>query len=56
MDQSEQEQLEQKYKELLDRYSDQLPNPNHYPRQFQYYVNMLTWQKNLEKLAVDSKK
>lgn len=56
MDQSEREQLEQKYKELVDRYGDELPVAIHYPRQFKYFVNMYLWHKELEKIGVDSKK
>ncbi len=48
------EQIRQKYQNLVDRYNDQLPDPTTEPRRFQYYVTLLNWNEQLEKLAVDS--
>lgn len=48
-------QAEKTYKELVDRYGSELPNYVHEPRRFQHYVNIYSWNKQLEKLAVDSK-
>jgi hypothetical protein len=49
------EQVRQRYEKLLEQYGDQLPCPTVEPRRFQYYVTLLNWKEQLEKLAVDSK-
>jgi len=33
--------------EFLDMFGDQLPDPKHYPRQFQYYVLLYKFTKGL---------
>lgn len=48
------EQLEKNYKELVDRYGQDLPNPAHEPRKFLYYVRLMRWHKELLKRTVDS--
>ena len=49
------EQVEKTYKELVDRYGSELPNYVHEPRRFLYYVTITKWNRELEKLSVDSK-
>lgn len=49
------EQVKEKYERLVEVYGDQLPNPISEPRRFQYYVTLLNWNEQLQKLTVDSK-
>lgn len=49
------EQIEKKYQELIDRYGKDLPNPLTEPRRFEYYVKLLTWGEELSKRPVDTK-
>ncbi len=49
------EQLEKGYQEIVDHYGDELPNYAHEPRRFLYYIKLMRWRRELEKLAVDSK-
>jgi len=49
------EEVLEKFNQLVEQYGDQLPNHIHEPRRFSYYVRMTAWTKELEKLAVDSK-
>jgi hypothetical protein len=34
------EKVMQLYNELVEEYGDKLPNPDHYPKTFQYYVKL----------------
>ncbi len=49
------EQTKQKYKELVDKYGTELPNPIQEPKRFEYYVKIMEWNQLIQKLAVDSK-
>lgn len=43
------EQILEKYNELVEMFGDKLPNPEQYPRCFGYYVKMYNYRKCLEK-------
>lgn len=32
--------VEQMYEEMVEIYGDKLPDPDHFPKTFQYYVNL----------------
>ena len=46
--------MKEKYERLVEQYGDQLPDPTTEPRRFQYYVTLINWKEQLEKLSVDS--
>lgn len=37
------EQVIKKYQELIDEFGDKLPNPEHCPKEFAYYVKLYTY-------------
>lgn len=43
------DELMQKYKEMEEMFGDSLPNFEHHPIQFQYYVKLFMYQKMLDK-------
>lgn len=49
------EEVQKRFNQLVERYGDELPNPLLEPRRFEYYVKLHTWHEQLQKLAVDSK-
>ena len=49
------EEVQRKFNQLVERYGDDLPSPIQEPRRFEYYVKLHTWDEQLQKLAVDSK-
>jgi hypothetical protein len=38
----------QKYKEMEEMFGESLPNPEHHPIQFRYYVKLYNYQKTLD--------
>lgn len=50
------EQVEKTFQELVERYGREFPNYAHEPRRFLYYIRLMRWHKELQKLAVDSEK
>lgn len=49
------EEILQKFNELVKQYGNQLPNHIHEPKQFSHYVSLVGWNKELQRLTVDSK-
>lgn len=35
------------YDEMVERYGDKLPNPDHEPKQFQYYIKLFLYDKKV---------
>ena len=46
------EEVQKIYEDLEKEFGDNLPNHEHYPQQFLYYVKMYMHKKNLERLKV----
>ena len=49
------EEVQKRFNQLVERYGDELPNPFQEPRRFDYYARIYSWHEHLQKLAVDSK-
>lgn len=45
------EQILDTYNRMVAHYGDSLPNPEHYPKQFQYYVKLFTYTENANPAA-----
>ena len=45
------EQVKERYEKLVDVYGDQLPDPKHEPRRFEYYVKLYTWIEQIKQLT-----
>lgn len=46
------EQVKERFQKLVERYGCELPDHTQEPRRFEYYVKLLTWSEQLEKLSV----
>jgi hypothetical protein len=41
------EELEQFVKDLMEHYGDNLPNPEHEPKRFEYYLKLFKYERQL---------
>lgn len=47
------QQILDTYNQMVEQYGDALPNPEHCPKEFQYYVKLFTYTQNANSRAAD---